>query len=109
MLHFEQLLRDLAPQVLGAIVRRYSDFHTAEDAVQEALLAASTQWPTEGPPNNPQAWLIQVAARRMTDQIRTDAARLIRRLLDDGIWCGWVIHLKGGCAGLVLNFRRGRK
>ncbi|MES1257475.1 MAG: sigma factor, partial [Acidobacteriota bacterium] len=72
---FERLLRELAPQALGAILRRYRDFATAEDAVQEALLAAATQWPREGMPDNPRAWLTQVASRRMTDRIRGDAAR----------------------------------
>jgi RNA polymerase sigma factor (sigma-70 family) len=71
----ESLLRDLAPQVLGAVVRRFGDFAAAEDAVQEALLAASQQWPNEGVPDNPRGWLIHVAARRMTDQIRADIAR----------------------------------
>jgi len=69
------LLRDLAPQVLGALMRRFRDFDTAEDAVQEALLAAAMQWPDSGIPENPRAWLIQVAFRRMTDQYRTDRAR----------------------------------
>jgi RNA polymerase sigma factor (sigma-70 family) len=71
----EDLLRDLAPQVLGALVRRYGHFDAAEDAVQEALLAAAVQWPTDGRPDNPRAWLIQVAARRMTDQLRSEQAR----------------------------------
>jgi RNA polymerase sigma factor (sigma-70 family) len=71
----ENLLRELAPQVLGAIVRRYGDFAAAEDAVQEALLAAALQWPTEGLPDNPRGWLIHVAARRMTDHIRAELAR----------------------------------
>jgi len=71
----EHLLRELAPQVLGAIVRRYGNFAAAEDAVQEALLAAAMQWPDEGVPDNPRAWLIQVAARRMTDQLRSEIAR----------------------------------
>jgi RNA polymerase sigma factor (sigma-70 family) len=72
---FEHLLRELAPQVLGATLRRYRDFAAAEDAVQEALVAAATQWPREGVPDNPRAWLTQVASRRMTDQIRRDVAR----------------------------------
>jgi RNA polymerase sigma factor (sigma-70 family) len=72
---FEHLLRELAPQVLGAILRRYRDFAAAEDAVQEALVAAATQWPREGVPDNPGAWLTQVASRRMTDRIRSDVAR----------------------------------
>jgi RNA polymerase sigma factor (sigma-70 family) len=68
-------LRDLAPRVLGAIIRRFRDFANAEDAVQEALLAAAIQWPREGYPDNPQAWLIQVASRRMYDYKRTELAR----------------------------------
>ena len=71
----ENLLRELAPQVLGAVIRRCGDFSAAEDAVQEALLAAALQWPTEGLPQNPRGWLIQVAVRRMTDHLRTDLAR----------------------------------
>ena len=71
----ENLLRDLAPQVLVALVRRFGDFSAAEDAVQEALLAAATQWPEEGVPENPRGWLIQVAARRMTDHLRTELSR----------------------------------
>lgn len=71
----EHLLRELAPQVLGTVVRRFHDFASAEDAVQEALLAAALQWPREGVPENPRGWLIQVAIRRMTDQVRSDAAR----------------------------------
>ena len=72
---FEHLLRDLAPQVLGAIIRRFRDFGDAEDAVQEALLAAAIQWPRDGVPDNPRAWLIQVASRRMTDHLRSEMAR----------------------------------
>ena len=71
----EHLLRELAPQVLGAVVRRYGDFGAAEDAVQEALTAAAFQWPRTGVPDNPRAWLIQVAARKLTDQIRSESAR----------------------------------
>lgn len=71
----ERLLRDLAPQVLGAVIRRFHDFADAEDAVQEALIAASVQWPREGVPGNPRGWLYQVACRRMTDQIRSESAR----------------------------------
>jgi RNA polymerase sigma factor (sigma-70 family) len=71
----EDLLRELAPQVLGAVVRRYGHFADAEDAVQEALLAASTQWPTDGLPERPVAWLVRVASRRMTDQFRSEEAR----------------------------------
>ena len=71
----EHLLRELAPQVLGIVIRRFHDFADAEDAVQEALLAAALQWPKEGTPDNPRAWLIQVACRRMTDHLRSELAR----------------------------------
>jgi RNA polymerase sigma factor (sigma-70 family) len=71
----ESLLRKLVPQALGAVVRRFGDFSAAEDAVQEALLAAITQWPKEGVPDNPRAWLIQVARRRMTDHLRGELVR----------------------------------
>ncbi|MEV4625965.1 sigma-70 family RNA polymerase sigma factor [Micromonospora sp. NPDC049523] len=70
----EDLLRRLAPQVLAALVRHHGNFETAEDAVQEALLAAATQWPVDGMPDNPTAWLITVASRRMTDQLRSELA-----------------------------------
>jgi RNA polymerase sigma factor (sigma-70 family) len=71
----EHLLRELAPQVLGAVMRRFRDFAAAEDAVQEALIAATVQWPRDGLPDNPRAWLIQVASRRMTDYVRSEVAR----------------------------------
>ncbi|MBL1078597.1 sigma-70 family RNA polymerase sigma factor [Nocardia sp. 2] len=71
----ENLLRTLAPQVLGVLTRRYGDFDTAEDAVQEALLAAAAQWPGEGQPDNPRAWLIEVAKRRYIDTVRSESAR----------------------------------
>ncbi|WP_188192756.1 RNA polymerase sigma factor [Nonomuraea sp. SYSU D8015] len=71
----EDLLRELAPQVLGALVRRYGNFATAEDAVQEALVAAAVRWPEEGVPDDPRAWLITVAARRLTDLLRSEQAR----------------------------------
>jgi RNA polymerase sigma factor (sigma-70 family) len=73
--HVEDLLRHLAPQVLGAVVRRYGHLDTAEDATQEALLAAATQWPNEGLPDNPRGWLITVASRRLTDLLRSEQAR----------------------------------
>lgn len=68
-------LRQLAPHVLGAVVRRYGHFDTAEDAVQEALIAATTQWPRDGVPDNPRGWLIRVASRRLTDLLRREQAR----------------------------------
>src|SRR5688572_17016738 len=77
----ENLLRELAPQVLGAANRRFGDFSAAEDAVQEALLAAALQWPEEGVPDNPRGWLIHVAARRMTDHLRIELARRRRETL----------------------------
>jgi RNA polymerase sigma factor (sigma-70 family) len=77
----EDLLRELAPRVLGAVARRYGDFADAEDAVQEALLAAATTWPGQGRPANPLGWLIRVAGRRLTDAYRSDDARRRRELL----------------------------
>ncbi|WP_246567293.1 RNA polymerase sigma factor [Streptomyces flaveus] len=74
----EDLLRLHAPQVLGALVRRYGHFDAAEDAVQEALLAAAGQWPESGVPDNPRGWLIKVASRRLTDALRSDQARRLR-------------------------------
>jgi RNA polymerase sigma factor (sigma-70 family) len=71
----EHLLRELAPQVLGTVIRRFHDFYSAEDAVQEAMIAAFMQWPQDGIPENPRGWLIQVAARRLTDQLRSETAR----------------------------------
>jgi RNA polymerase sigma factor (sigma-70 family) len=71
----EDLLREYAPQVLGAVVRRYGDFDTCEDAVQEALIAAAQQWPAKGVPEHPRNWLITVAARRRIEMLRNDVAR----------------------------------
>jgi RNA polymerase sigma factor (sigma-70 family) len=78
----EDLLRELAPQVLGALVRRYGHFDAAEDAVQEALLAASLQWPAHGAPDTPVAWLTTVATRRLIDQLRGEEARRRREESD---------------------------
>jgi RNA polymerase sigma factor (sigma-70 family) len=75
------LLRELGPPVLGSLVRRFRDFAACEDALQEALLAASTQWPKQGLPSSPRGWLVQVAARRLTDQVRSDTARRHREEL----------------------------
>ncbi|WP_435207025.1 RNA polymerase sigma factor [Micromonospora sp. bgisy143] len=74
----EDLLRELTPQVLGALVRRFGHFDTAEDAVQEALIAAADRWPRDGVPDDPRAWLITVASRRLTDLLRRDQARARR-------------------------------
>lgn len=71
----EHLLRELAPQVLGVVARRFREFSSAEDAVQEAMIAAFTQWRQQGIPDNPRGWLIQVACRRMTDHVRSEIAR----------------------------------
>jgi RNA polymerase sigma factor (sigma-70 family) len=71
----EGLLRELAPQVLAALVRRHGQFDMCEDAVQEALLAAATQWPVEGVPDSPRAWLVTVGSRRLADLWRSDSAR----------------------------------
>ena len=77
----EDLLRELAPQVLGTLVRRYGDFDAAEDAVQEALLAAAVHWPRDGVPDNPRGWLIQTASRRLIDGWRSDRSRRDREAL----------------------------
>jgi RNA polymerase sigma factor (sigma-70 family) len=77
----EDLLRELAPQVLGALVRRYGQFHMCEDASQEALLAAAVQWPADGIPENPRGWLITVGARRLMDQVRSEQSRRTREEL----------------------------
>ena len=74
----EGLLRVLAPQVLTALVRRNGQFHQCEDATQEALLAAAQQWPSGGLPDNPRGWLITVASRRLTDQVRSEQSRRAR-------------------------------
>jgi RNA polymerase sigma factor (sigma-70 family) len=73
--HAQRLVRDLAPQVLSALLRRYGRFADAEDAVQEALVAASNQWPREGRPDDARAWLIRVASRRLIDELRRAEAR----------------------------------
>ena len=69
------LLRDLAPQVLGVVARKHVDFSAAEDAVQEALIAATEQWPRDGVPSNPKGWLYHVALRRITDHVRSEVSR----------------------------------
>jgi RNA polymerase sigma factor (sigma-70 family) len=74
----DDLLRELAPQVLGVLARRYGQFDAAEDAVQEALLAAALQWPADGIPDNPRSWLVTVAGRRIVDDFRSESARRVR-------------------------------
>ncbi|WP_298991416.1 RNA polymerase sigma factor [uncultured Pseudokineococcus sp.] len=76
----EDLLRELTPQVLGALVRRHGDLARCEDAVQEALLAAHTAWVADGVPGSPRGWLVTVATRRLIDALRADAARERREL-----------------------------
>ncbi|MEU4771706.1 DUF6596 domain-containing protein [Micromonospora sp. NPDC023644] len=83
----EGLLRELAPQVLGALTRRYGHFDLAEDATQEALIAAATGWPRDGVPDSPRGWLITVAARRLTDLLRAEQAR---RRREDAV-ARWVL------------------
>ncbi len=73
--HVEGLLRELAPQTLAALTRRYGHFDLAEDAVQEALLAAATAWSAAPVPDNPAGWLTTVATRRLTDLLRSEQAR----------------------------------
>ncbi len=84
------LLRELAPQVLGAVARRSDDFAAAEDAVQEALIAAADRWPAEGLPRNPRGWLYHVALRRLTDQVRSEVARRRREdAVASEVWAEW--------------------
>ena len=84
------LLRELAPQVLGAVARRHGDFAAAEDAVQEALIAAAERWPAEGIPRSPGGWLYHVALRRLTDRIRSETARRRREdAVASEVWAEW--------------------
>ena len=86
----ERLLRDLAPQVLGVVARKHGDFAAAEDAVQEALIAAAEQWPRQGVPANPRGWLYHVALRRVTDHLRSEIARRDRETEAGGeMWAEW--------------------
>ena len=78
----DDLWRSVTPQVVGALVRRYRDFDRAEEAAQEALLAAAAQWPEQGVPDDPKAWLIRVGSRRLIDGLRSDEARARRELAD---------------------------
>ena len=84
------LLRELAPQVLGAVARRHGDFAAAEDAVQDALIAAAMQWPRSGIPRNPRGWLYHVALRRMTDHLRSEVSRRRREdAIATAVWADW--------------------
>jgi RNA polymerase sigma factor (sigma-70 family) len=100
----EDLLRELAPRVLGAVIRRYGDFPDAEDSVQEALIAAATTWPVDGTPDEPIAWLIRVASRRMVEHYRRDDARRRR----EDLAASWSITPPDPAAGeddtLILMF-----
>jgi RNA polymerase sigma factor (sigma-70 family) len=77
-----ELLRDLAPEVLAALVRRYGRFGACEDAVQEAMLEAVTSWPARGVPASPKGWLLTVASRRLIDEVRSEHARRRREQQD---------------------------
>jgi predicted RNA polymerase sigma factor len=92
----EGLLRELAPQVLGALVRRYGDFAGSKDALQEALFAAAGTWPADGTPDDPRAWLYRVAARRLANQYRADDARRRR----EDLAASWSVV--GPAAGLAV-------
>jgi RNA polymerase sigma factor (sigma-70 family) len=91
----QHLLRELAPQVLGAVARRHAgrgggEFAMAEDAVQDAMIAAATQWPVSGVPGNPRGWLYSVAIRRLTDYLRADIARRKREeVAASAVWAEW--------------------
>lgn len=97
--NLQSLLRELTPRVLGLVARRFRDFAAAEDAVQEALMAAAAQWPNDGVPNNPRAWLTQVAMRRVVDQLRSDAARR-RRESETALDTVWAAPTPGAEASL---------
>jgi RNA polymerase sigma factor (sigma-70 family) len=79
--NIDQTLRDCAPAVVGALAHRFGDFADAEDAAQEALIAAAEHWPADGVPDNPRAWLIQTGSRRLLNQWRSDQARRHREAL----------------------------
>jgi RNA polymerase sigma factor (sigma-70 family) len=84
----EPLLRELAPQVLGALARGYASFDACEDAVQEALLAAARQWPRDGVPDHPRGWLVAVASRRLVDEARSERSRRRRENVAAAIAAG---------------------
>ena len=97
----EHLLRQLAPQVLGAVVRRYAprDFGAAEDAVQEALVAAAFQWPRTGAPEDPRAWLIKVAARKLTELEQRIREMEAMRAKLECLLADWDVRLAGAIPG----------
>ena len=101
----EELLRELAPEVLGALVRRYGRFGACEDAVQEAMLDALTSWPVREVPDSPKGWLLTVASRRLIDEVRSEHAR--RRHLDIQCASGRFRN-DAGPAGLHHRSWRGR-
>jgi RNA polymerase sigma factor (sigma-70 family) len=100
----ERRLRELAPQVLAAVLRRYRDFSAAEDAVQEALIAAAATWPSEGEPDNPLGWLVRVASRRMADEYRGTEARRRREDLAASWSMGTPEPVSGHDDTLILMF-----
>jgi RNA polymerase sigma factor (sigma-70 family) len=100
----EDLLRELTPQVLAALTRRYGVFDLCEDAVQEALLAAATQWPRDGLPENPRGWLITIASRRLADQLRSEQARRQRELRSADLLAPAEVQAPGQDDSLLLLF-----
>lgn len=73
-------LRAAIPRAIAVVARRWGDFHDAEDAVQEAALAASRVWPRDGLPESPVGWMVAAAWRRMIDNVRADRSRRAREL-----------------------------
>jgi RNA polymerase sigma factor (sigma-70 family) len=100
----EDLLRRLAPEVLGVLVRRHRQFDACEDAVQEALLAAALQWPKDGVPEQPRAWLVTVASRRLVDAFRAESARRDREDADVALQPEPGEEVPGGDDTLILLF-----
>jgi RNA polymerase sigma factor (sigma-70 family) len=100
----EDLLRELAPQVLGTLVRRYRNFADAEDAAQEALIAAATAWPRDGQPDNPLGWLIRVASRRLANAYRSEEARRRREQLAASWSAAGPVPAPGRDDTLILMF-----
>lgn len=82
----EDVWRRELPHVLRALLRRHGDFGQCEDAAQEALEAASRQWPRDGEPADPRGWLVRVASRRLIDRIRSDRARAAREAAEAAEW-----------------------